>query len=96
MSPLSPAESMVLRGLLAGGALKSHRQLDGQKLYRLHPLEGAPEDIAWATVERLKRRGLIDSNKKFPAATYLLTEKGRVLAESMSGGVVNPLTARNY
>ncbi len=96
MNTLSPAELMILRGMLAGDALKSHRQADGRKLYRLHPLHGQPAEVAWDTIERLKRRGLIDSNKKFPAATYLLTEKGRVLAESLTGGPVNPLTARNY
>jgi hypothetical protein len=29
-----------------------------------------------AAVERLKRRGLIASNMKFPAAVYLVTDEG--------------------
>jgi len=63
---------------MAGGwTLKAHRYLDGRKEYRLHSLEGDIEVVAPATVQSLAERGLIDSNKKFPAATFWLTEKGR-------------------
>jgi hypothetical protein len=63
---------------MAGGwTLKAHRYLDGRKEYRLHSLEGEIEVVAPATVQSLAERGLIDSNKKFPAATFWLTDKGR-------------------
>ena len=66
---------------MAGGwTLKSHRYLDGGKVYRLHPLDGPAATVRRATVELLQNHGLIDSNKKFPAATYWLTEKGQALA----------------
>ncbi|GAB4425133.1 MAG: hypothetical protein Kow0031_04520 [Anaerolineae bacterium] len=93
---LSAAEITVLTGLAEGRTLKSHRNLDGEKAYRLHPLDGLPQPVDWAVVDALKRRGLIDSNKKFPAATYLLTEKGRRTAEKLLAKKVKPLSARNY
>jgi hypothetical protein len=58
----------------AGATLKAHRTLDGEKVHRLHLLDGPAVDVDSAAVERLKRRGLIASNMKFPAAVYLLTE----------------------
>jgi hypothetical protein len=77
---LSPAQKRVLVALVTGCSLKSHRYLDGSKIYQLHPLTGQAETLERSTVELLYRQGLIDSNKKFPAATYWLTEKGKVLA----------------
>lgn len=63
---------------MAGGkTLKSHRDAEGGKAYVLHALEGEPEPVDWAVAEYLQAQNLIDSNKKFPAATYWLTEKGR-------------------
>lgn len=77
---LSQAQKRVLVALVNGCSLKSHRYLDGAKIYQLHPLTGSAETIERSTVELLSRQGLIDSNKKFPAATYWLTEKGKTLA----------------
>ena len=72
-----PLESArILRALLAGATLKAHRTLDGAKTYTLHPLDGPDEIVDRAAVESLKRHGLIRSNLKFPAATYVLTEEG--------------------
>lgn len=96
MMNLSQAETGVLRGLAAGGTLKVHRHLDGRKTVKLYPLDGPAEAVPRPVVERLKTRGLIDSNKKFPAATYLLTESGRQAAESLFNGDGRPLAARNY
>ena len=81
-----------------GWTLKSHRYLDGRKEYRLHPLgDGEAEAVAWETVEALRERKLIDSNKKFPAATYLLTDRGREIVER--SGLLpeqRPLTASGW
>lgn len=60
----------------AGAALKVHRTLDGEKVHRLHPLDGEPENVERALVESLVGLGLIQSNLKFPAATYVLTDAG--------------------
>ncbi len=93
---LPAAELALLKALTEGGTLKAHRNLDGEKTYRLHRLAGLAEPVDRPTVEALKRRGLIDSNKKFPAATYLLTEKGRQTAAKLLAKNVRPLSARNY
>ncbi len=96
MKKLSAAEENLLVDLMNGGTLKAHRDLDGNKLYKLHPLSGSLEAIGRAIIERLKKRGFIDSNKKFPAATYLLTGRGRKVAESLADSSANPLSAKNY
>ena len=93
---LSKMQANALQALISGATLKSHRYLDGTKLYKLRALDGLETTVRWATVQALKERGLIDSNKKFPAATYLLTEKGRQVAERLSGSDSKPLSARNY
>lgn len=83
---LSAAEKETLLALRRGWTLKSHRYLDGRKEYRLHPLgRGEARTVAWETVDRLRERTLIESNKKFPAATYLLTERGKKVAERVAG-----------
>ena len=66
--------------MLAGATLNAHRTLDGAKVHTLHPLDGEPVDVDRAAVDYLKQHGLIASNMKFPAATYLLTERGIAVA----------------
>ena len=74
---------VVLLALAAGQRLKSHRYLSGVKVFRLHPLDGPPRPIRRATVESLCNQDLTDSNKKFPAATYWLTEQGRHIVAAL-------------
>jgi hypothetical protein len=82
---LTAAQRRLLLAIAAGQTLKAHRDVDGGKEFRLHPADGRPaEAIARRTAEALYERGLIDSNKKFPAATFWLTEPGRRLAEAAS------------
>lgn len=82
--------------MATGWTLKVHRYLDGRKLYKLHPLDGEPETVRRTTVERLQDEGLIDSNKKFPVATYLLTERGKQVVAALDELPQLPLTATNY
>lgn len=50
-----------------------------------------------ATVQALHERDLIDSNKKFPAATYLLTDKGKEIVTHLGQDPDDlPLTARGW
>jgi hypothetical protein len=80
--PLPAPEAQLLRAMAAGSTLKVHRDMDGHKDFVLHPLKGAPEPVPAAVAVALVEAGLIDSNKKFPAATFWLTERGRAaLAE---------------
>jgi hypothetical protein len=79
---LSPAQRRILIAMREGATLKAHRTLDGEKMHRLHPLQGEPEPVDAADVEALRELGLIASNMKFPAATYVLTEKGLEIASA--------------
>lgn len=93
---LSPGEEAVLRAMAQGGTLKTHRTMDGEKLPRLHPLDAPAHDVDPAVVDSLKRRKLIRSNMKFPAATYLLTDRGRAAASGLGDPDDDPLGPRNY
>jgi hypothetical protein len=61
--------------MLDGATLKVHRDLDGHKAHLLHPLAGEPTPVPSELVESLRNLGLIQSNLKFPAATYVLTDR---------------------
>ena len=93
---LSANQADVLAALASGAGLKAHRDLDGHKVYRLHPLQGSAQLLPPHTVDPLKRHALIASNQKFPAATYLLTDKGRQLIEQSARVAVSSLTARKF
>jgi hypothetical protein len=86
---LSTRQSALLAAVAAGDVLKVHRSVDGEKVYRLHPLSGAEAvEVGAADVEALERGGFTRSNMKFPAATFLLTEQGlrRVRGDSGNDG----------
>lgn len=74
---LSNAQQQLLRQIANGRTLKVHRDLEGHKVYQLHNLDGHAEPIGRELAEALIELGLIDSNKKFPAATFWLTDTGR-------------------
>ena len=74
---LTSAQIRLLQAISNGLTLKSHRDLEGHKEYRLHDLHGQSAIVPWEEVEDLQAAGLIDSNKKFPSATYWLTDAGR-------------------
>ena len=77
MPKLSEAEINLLRAIASGRVLKSHRYLDGSKMCQLHSLDGSIEAVANEIVQSLQAQHLIDDNKKFPAATYWLTDEGK-------------------
>ena len=93
---LSSKQIKLLAALASGAVLKSHRDLEGHKVYRLHPLRGPATVLAPHMVDPLKRHKLIESNKKFPAATYILTDKGKQTVEEMGNVQVRSLTARKF
>jgi YD repeat-containing protein len=70
--------------MASGWALKAHRDIEGRKRFELHHPDGATEAVDWDAAAALIEHGLIDSNKKFPAATYWLTEAGRAAAAELS------------
>jgi hypothetical protein len=75
---LSMEQQAILQAMAGGSMLKAHRYLDGRKVYRLHGLDGQSRPVRAATVQALAELRLIDSNKKFPAASFWLTPAGRV------------------
>ena len=77
MSKLTAAELKLLHALTNRQTLKSHRDIDGGKVYQLHSLDGSIEMVPREVVEDLYGHGLIETNQKFPAATYWLTDAGR-------------------
>ena len=87
----------VLRALVSGYELKSHRYLDGRKVYTLHDTAtDATRPINVATIDNLRDRGLIVGNMKFPAATYMLTTEGARVAASLTTSPLHPLLARLF
>jgi hypothetical protein len=95
-SRLGEEQEKILEAMMAGWTLKSHRYVDGDKIYQLHPLEGEPRQVNEKAVKALMKRGLIYSNQKFPAATYLLTNKGMSLATKLDDQAQAPLMARGF
>lgn len=94
---LGKAEQQVLRALVSGQLLKSHRDLDGRKVYALHDAANTTATpVNAAVVNRLRDRGLIVGNMKFPAATYLLTSTGEQVAASLTPSPFRPLLARLF
>jgi len=87
----------LLFSMAQGSTLKVHRDMHGAKVYKLHPLNEMPaEVIPAAIVEHLRQHKLIDSNMKFPAAVYLLTDKGAIIVAGMLDASTSPLRPRNY
>lgn len=96
-SRLTPEQKRVLVALLHGSCLKVHRTADGEKVYRLAaPDNTCSEEISAFVAASLEGQGLIASNMKFPAATFLLTEKGSSQAAGTDDHTVAPLGPRNY
>ncbi len=78
------SDKALLRAMKGGGFLKSHREIDGTKQFLLHGQLGEATVINSTVVRRLRKQQLIDSNKKFPVATYWLTPAG--LEEAKDNG----------
>ena len=74
---LTKYQKYVLCEIARGHFLKSHRELDGTKVFKLYRSADEVEMIRLSVVKHLRSKGLIDSNKKFPVSTFWLTEEGR-------------------
>jgi hypothetical protein len=73
----------LLQAMADGLRLKDHRDLDGHKIYLLHQADDSAAPVDAGDVEVLTDAGLISSNKKFPAATYWLTEAGKRMVDTL-------------
>jgi len=76
---LSQTQRDILEAMLRGELLRSHRDIEGNKDFRLHQTGGQWRPVGADDVRKLRAGGLIDSNKKFPVATFWLTETARRL-----------------
>jgi len=74
---LSERQRRLLLAMARGMRLKDHRDIEGHKTYALHSPDGSRQPVDPSDVAALVDLGLISSNKKFPSATYWLTEHGR-------------------
>lgn len=63
----------ILAAMANGWQLKSHRDIDGNKEFRLHSTQKEYLKVKASIVQELRRKGFIDSNKKFPVSTFWLT-----------------------
>ena len=93
---LAGEQAALLVSLQQGAVLKVHRTLDGDKVYRLQQNDAPAQEIEATLVAALTDRSLVQSNMKFPAATFLLTDKGVAVAMQLSGATVKPTGPRNY
>jgi len=82
---LSESQRQLLLAMAQGMRLKDHRDIEGRKTYALHLSDDSRQPVDANDVLALVDLGLISSNKKFPSATYWLTEHGtRVVQALMS------------
>jgi len=88
------AEQTLLQALITGYTLKSQRDLEGNKQYNLHALDGTIENVDAKLVKSLSKRSLIVSNQKFPVATYVLTNKGKQQASTLTEEAWHPVSAK--
>ena len=77
---LSAESGTLLIALYQGEQLRSHPDLEGNKGYWLHSGEKKIV-VARPLVLRLRDQQLIETNQKFPLATYFLTNLGKQVAE---------------
>lgn len=83
MKKLSATQIKVIQALAQGCALRSHRYLDGVKVFRLYLPDEKTETVRSSTMEVLERGRFIYSNHKFPAASYTLTDRGKEVAAAL-------------
>ncbi len=94
---LTAAHQALLLALIDGQTLKVHREVDGAKRYRLHPLDGAPpSEVDGRLVSELLDGRLLESNMKFPAAVFLLTPQGVRIAADLRPATSLPVGPRAF
>jgi hypothetical protein len=94
---LTAAHKALLLALIEGQTLKVHREVDGAKYYRLHPLDGSPPSaVGGRLVQDLLDKRLLESNMKFPAAVFLLTAQGAQIATTLRPTSTRPIGPRLF
>ena len=88
---LSEPQRRLLAQIAGGARLKDHRDIEGGKRYTLTVDTAKPVEVRAGLIEALVAHGLIDSNKKFPSATYWLTDAGKRVTAGMAADRHGPL-----
>ena len=88
---LSEPQRRLLAQIAGGARLKDQRDIEGGKRFTLTVDTADSSVIEGVLVEVLVARGLIDSNKKFPSATYWLTDSGKRVATDLAADRHGPL-----
>ncbi len=93
---LTDGQQQILIAVFQGAALRSQRDIEGGKIYELRgELEAQP--IPRKTVLDLRKKRLIETNHKFPSATFLLTSHGKQIAAQLTNGQgSNPVSASDF
>lgn len=80
---LTESQQRIMLAMARGLRLKDHRDIEGRKTYALHHPDDHTESVDASDVAALVELGLISSNKKFPSATYWLTESGSAVVSAL-------------
>ena len=93
---LPEEQQQTLTAVYSGLALRSQRDIEGNKRYELRS-ESAAQPVSRETVLGLRKKRLIETNHKFPSATFLLTTAGEQIAARLAGqNDAPPLSARDF
>lgn len=91
MRSLTEPQRRLLAQIAGGARLNDVRDIEGGKRFTLAIDLAEPSVVEAAWVDGLIKAGLIDSNKKFPSATYWLTEAGKRMAADLAAERHGPL-----
>ena len=76
---LSEEQQHTLIAVYQGAALRSQRDIEGGKRFELRK-ETDATPVSRSTILDLRTKGLIETNHKFPSATFLLTTAAEATA----------------
>ena len=92
---LSAEEQQTLVAVHHGDALRSQRDIEGQKRYELRG--DSTVCVSREAVLNLRKKRLVETNHKFPSATFLLTTRGREIAMILTDDAgSNPVGAQDF
>lgn len=93
---LTDQQQQLLIAVFQGAALRSQRDIEGGKVYELRG-EAERQSVSRKVVLDLRKKRLIETNHKFPSATFLLTTEGLHIAAQLTNGQgSNPVSARDF
>lgn len=93
---LTNKQQQIVIAVFQGSALRSQRDIEGGKIYELRG-KTSSQPIPRKIVLDLRKKRLIETNHKFPSATFLLTTDGlKIAAQLTNSQGSNPVSARDF